>query len=175
MERFAAVLRDYSQNLECLRATPFDMHEAFFPPFSEGPDCTFPPSKWKWPRLQHLELGGFSDRSHLSADPPTITATDILIAAGTAATAMPALETAEIETEPQQYFYFRRDPYNGMHGFRDSSMSLAGFNEEEEQRILTAWAHLIGAETRLVEQTSYGTRETPMRQYRTVVKEGTGS
>lgn len=171
MKKFAATLRDFSQGLEILRAEPFDLHHAFFLQSSEGLNPAAATSQWSWPRLQQLELRGFSQRSDFGADQLTVTATDILIAAGTAATAMPALEIAEIEIEPQQYFYIKREPCKEFKGFRNAFVILVGFHEGEEQRILTAWAHFIGGEARLVEQKIYDDGEPPMRRYGAVVKE----
>lgn len=171
MEKFAAALRDLSQGLEILRAEPFDLHHAFFLQSSEGLNPAAAASQWRWPRLRQLELRGFSERSDFGADQLTITATDILIAAGTAATAMPALEIAEIAIEPRQYFWIKREPCKGFQGFQNASICLVGFDEGEEQRILTAWARFIGGEARLVKQKIYGDGEPPMRRYATVVKE----
>lgn len=168
---FAAALRDYSQSLELLRVSFLDLHPAFFLQSSEEVDPAAATSQWRWPRLQELELGGYFGRSYLTVDQLKITPTEILIAAGTAATAMPVLEIANIDMWPYQTFHIKREPCKGFQGFRNASVCLCGFYEEEEQRILTAWAHFIGGEARLVEEKIWAEEEELfMRRYRTTVE-----
>lgn len=172
MINFAAALRKYSQSLELLRTSFLDLHPSFFLQSSEEVNSAAATSKGRWPRLQKLELtGGDFAWSDLGAGQLPITPTDILIAAGTTATAMPALEIAEIEIAPRQYFYIKREPYKGFQDFRNASIDFVGFDEGEEQRILNAWAHFIGGEARRVEQTIYDNGQPSMTRYSTVVKE----
>lgn len=156
MVEFAAVLRDYSQSLECLRVTRFDLHHAFFLQFSEGLTSSSPGSKLKWPRLRNLELKSFRERSDGGPGQPTAKPADLLVAAGRAATAMPVLETAQIQLWSKHYLYIERESSEGFEGFRDAVAGLAGFDEGEEARILAAWAHFMGAEARLVKEESCG-------------------
>lgn len=172
MAELAAVLRDYSQSLECLRITPFDLHHAFFLQFSEGITFSFPRSRCEWPILRNLELRSFRERSDAGPEQLTATPADILIAAGRAAIAMPVLETAEIQLLPQHYFFIKRESSTGFEGFRNAFTSLMGFDEGEEARILTAWAHFMGAEARLVEEESDDDDEPPLRRYKSLAKPG---
>lgn len=174
MGECAAVLRDLSQSLEFFLAWPFDLHEAFFLPFSEELLPTAETSQWKWPRLQNFELRSFIALPNLGPDQLTLTPTDILIAAGRAARAMPALKSATISADAGQYFYITRESYSGVGGKGTASMALAEFEESEERRILIAWAHFIGAETRFIEEKKFKTL-SPVRIYETLTKDGVES
>lgn len=155
MKVFAAALRDYSQSLELLRTVHLKLHPAFFLQSSEEVDPAAAISQRRLSRLQELELVGAFGRPDLTADQQNIIPTEILIAAGTAARAMPVLKIANIQIWPHQSFYIKREPCQGFQGFRNASVGLCGFEEEEEQRILTAWSHFIGGETRLVEEKDF--------------------
>lgn len=172
MKIFAAALRDYSQSLELLRVSILDLHPAFFLQSSEEVNPAAARSQWRWPRLQELELLGSFGRSYLTAHQLKITPTEILIAAGTAATAMPVLEIANIKVRPNQYFHIKREPCKGFQGFRNASIRFVGFDEREEQRILTAWAHFIGGEARLAyeEIDDYDDEKPTIRDYMTIVE-----
>lgn len=171
IEELTAALKDFSQGLELLYAAPLKLHPTFFLPSSEELDHVVATSQSRWPRLQQLVLKSFSGLSDSGADQPTITPTDILIAAGRTAMAMPALDTAQITIEPDQYFCIGREPCKGFQGFRNASIDFDGFDEAEEQRILTAWAHFIGGQARLVKEEFYDEGVPPLRSYKTVVEE----
>lgn len=164
---FAAVLRDYSQRLECLSVAPFDLHHAFFLPSSEL-ESTLPPSQWEWPRLKDLDLRGFLKPSDSGPDQLPKTSADILVAAGRATTAMPALEIAYFKVEPKHNFFAKRELSKVSGSFKGGFVCISGFEESEEQRILTAWAPFIGGEIRLAEEDAV--RIPPVRIYEAVTK-----
>lgn len=171
MKAFAAALRDYSQSLEILRVSILDLTPAFFLQSSEELNPAAATSQWRWPRLQELHLLGYFGRSYFTANQLKITPTEMVIAVGTAATAMPVLEIANINVWSNQSFRIKREPCKAFQGFRNASVCFYGFDEGEEKRILTVWAHFIGGEARLVEERLYNEEEGLfMRHYRTAVE-----
>lgn len=174
MAKFAASLRDYSQSLEFLRVQPFDLHPAFFLPFSEEHGLTDATSKWRWPRLQEIELGSFSEMRDWDPGQLTLSPADILIAAGKAAMTMPMLKAATIEAAPGQYFYIGRELSNGVRDKGKTRMCLAGFDKCEEPKILAAWTPFLGAEATLVEEKTCKPLP-PMRIYEPLAKDEAGS
>lgn len=175
MEKFAAALRDFSQGLELLRAEPFNLHPAFFLPFSEEFDLTVATSQWRWPRLQQLELVGFSEEHGSDSAQSPLSAAEILIAAGRAAMAMPILKCAAINLGRGKYFLVKRKLSNGAKNIKKARVALCGFDESEETRILSAWTPFLGTEVTFVEEKTYESPRTiSLRIYKPLAKDEAG-
>lgn len=104
---------------------------------------------------------------------PTLSAAEILIAAGRAAMAMPILKCAVIVIGSGKCFIVKRKLSNGVRNIRKAGVGLCGFDESEETGILSAWAPFLGAEATFVEEKTYETLP-PLRVYKTLTKDEAG-
>lgn len=150
-------LRDYSQNLESLTICNFHLHQTFFQPFMDGNEAGMTMARWKWPKLKEifLDFGTFGPYGDLGQS--SLTAVDLLTAAGRAATNMPVLKRFDVATadggDPHDLWTFSRidrkvSSTPGDYG--KSRVSLLGFDNDEEQKILAAWTPFMGSEARFV-------------------------
>lgn len=174
MRIFAAALRDFSQGLEVLRAELWNLHPAFFLQSLEELDPAVATSQWRWPRLQHLELRSFSGEHDSDSTQPTLSTAEMLIAAGRAAMAMPILEVAIIDEGPGKLFVVKRKLSDGARNTKKGGVGLRGFDESEDNRILSAWVPFLGAEVKYVKELTDITSPS-LRIYKTVAKDEAGS
>lgn len=167
MKVIAKPLRDLSRNLEEFYTERFELHDAFFLPFSENADTDTADSasSLTWPKLENLILRGVNEFSNLGPDQATLSPLDIVLAAAKAILAMPNLKSMEISRPGSWHLIFARRPSNGVHIVRFCRMCLQGFSEDEERRILAAYAPFIGTDVRLAKVFKKG-QQPPSRCFR---------
>lgn len=172
MERFATALRDYSQSLKLLHVSPFNLHPAFFLPFSKDFSPTVATSEWVWPRLQRLELRSFyTELRHLNST-QLKPATEILIAAARAAIVMPMLKSVTIEAG-DKFFFVQRPGSKGAKNMTTGRLGLSRFKDESESaRVLTAWVPFLGAEATFIDEVAF--TRPPLRMYEFPTNDGAG-
>ncbi|POS75850.1 hypothetical protein DHEL01_v205756 [Diaporthe helianthi] len=152
MVEFANELRELSHSLEHLRISVFRLHEAFFLPFSDraDTDAAASISHRAWPKLEQLFLSSFSELPISGLGRAPLKPVEILLAAAKATLLMPNLKSVTIVTPQRRQLLIvtREKP-------RVPRVFLRGFSKNDEKAILAAYAHLIGAGAKLVDEHKY--------------------
>lgn len=159
----SVALRDDSENFGTLKIEGIFMQQNFFESFGVDRDLVLGKLEWNWPNLERLSLqfvtfgpcpGPFSKPNQL-----TLTPAELLIAAGRATIAMPALQEFRVsmydaseDTPPPLLFYVKRELPGNLKILGSCLLKLLGFDPVQEQEILHAWGPFIKAEARFVSE-----------------------
>ncbi|KAK2613362.1 hypothetical protein N8I77_000280 [Diaporthe amygdali] len=155
LKKFSAVLRDYSQSLERL-VSDLPLHQAFFQPFLDEFGINAAMSKWRWSRLETLDLKLANFAPYLEPGQLKLTPAEVLIAAGRAAMAMPVLKcfcvgiVEEAAESKIKFFCIERELNASLESSGKTHITFKGFDIDERRRILAAWLPWMGAEARFV-------------------------
>lgn len=163
--RLSAALRDNSENLKTLKVQGIFMQQNFFDSFGVDRDLMLAKVEWNWPNLEELDLdfltfgpspGPFSKPNQLSLTPA-----ELLIAAGRATMAMPALRMLRIsifddsEDDPASAFFsIKKELPQRQERSGNCCVKMSGFSRVQEQWILEAWIPFLKYKARLVSEGS---------------------
>lgn len=141
------------------------MQQNFFESFGVDRDALLAKMEWNWPNLEELELqfatygpgpGPFSKPNQLSLTPA-----ELLMAAGRATMAMPALRKLEVviysnsvEDERVNVFSIQREPPQNLEISWTSRVGVSGFSRVQEQWILEAWIPFMKGKAQFVSEGS---------------------